>query len=255
MNGHGKVASPAARLAGPWAICLGKADLAAVGRLWQVAGTDVCELPDQIWLRGPALDEKLHRRLAAMPAARRFHVLPDGQLQAVTSHVPKGWLPKGPWIPLRQWLALRLPTAGLTGRSDRSVPMILVRSTRPENASVLLTTIDCWATYAVEAPQVRLKRWRFAVADDGRVIIWGQPLPPLCGERWVDHNGVAVPAGWCWSPPVEASIVGAVFGLQPGDLALWQTDGTWQRISAADFVPAGRSAVRASMEGFRHAAP
>jgi len=248
------VASPAAGPARPWAICLGKADLAAIGRLWQVAGLEVCDLPDQVWLRGPALDEKLHRRLAAVPGARRFYVLPDGQLQPVASQVPKNWLPNGPWVSLRQWLALWLPPATLAGRSDRRVPMLLVRSTRPETASVLLTTMDCWGAYAVQAPQVRLDRWRFAVADDGRVVICGQPLPPLPGQRWVEREGIAVPAGWRWSPPVEAAIVRAVFGLQAGDFALWQTDGTWQRIRAADFLSAGRAAVRASLEGFRHAA-
>ena len=86
------------------------------------------------------------------------------------------------------------------------------------------------------------------------MIVRGEPLPPLPGQRWVDREGIAVPAGWRWSPPVEAAIVRAVFGLEPGDFALWQTDGTWQRIRAADFTPASRAAVRASAEGFRHAA-
>ena len=43
------VASPPAAPARPWAICLGKADLSAVGRLRQVAGIEVCDLPDQVY--------------------------------------------------------------------------------------------------------------------------------------------------------------------------------------------------------------
>ena len=92
------------------------------------------------------------------------------------------------------------------------------------------------------------------MASDGRVAVCGQPLPPLPGQRWVEREGIAVPAGWHWSPPVEATVVRAVFGLQAGDFALWQTDGTWQRIRAADFLPAGRAAVRASAEGLRNGA-
>jgi hypothetical protein len=237
----------------PWAICLGKTDLSAVGRLRRVAGIEVCELPDQVWLRGPALDEKLHRRLAAMPGAQRFYLLPDAQLQPVASRLPKNRLPGGPWVSLAEWLALELPPAGLAGRSGERLPMVLLRSPHPETASVLLTNVDCWAAYAIQAPQVRLDRWQFAVAKDGRVIVCGNPLPPLPGERWVDREGIAVPAGWRWSPPVEATIVRAVFALEPGDFALWQTDGNWQRIRAADFTPASRSAVRATVEGFRHA--
>ena len=181
-------------------------------------------------------------------------MLPDGQLQPVASRLPNNRLPGGPWVSLPEWLALELPPAGLAGRSEQRTPMVLVRSSRPEKASVLLTSIDRWEAYAVQAPQVRLDRWQFAVAEDGRVLVRGGPLPPLPGGRWVDRKGIAVPAGWQWSPPVEASIVRTVFGLEPGDLALWQPDGTWQRIRAADFTPASRAAVRATSEGFRHAA-
>jgi hypothetical protein len=228
------------------------ADLASVGRLRQIAGVEVCVQPDQVWLRGPGLDEKLHRRLAAMPGARRFYVLPDGQLQPVASQLPANWLPRGPWMSLRQWLVLGIPTASLAGRLDGQVPMTLVPSAHAEAASVLLTNMDRWDRYATEAPQVRLDCWQFAVADDGRVIVRGEPLPPLPGQRWVEREGIAVPAGWQWLPPVEGAIVRAVFRLEPGDFALWQTDGTWQRIRAVDFMPASHSAVRASAEGFRH---
>jgi hypothetical protein len=232
-----------------WAVCLDKADLTAAGRLRQVADVEVCDLPGQVWLRGPALDEKLHRRLAALPGARRFYVVADGQLQPVASRLPQGRLPGGPWAPLRTWLALRLPPAGLAGWPADRAPMALVRSAHPEAASVLLTDIDRWAAYASEAPQVRLDCWRFAAADDGRVVVRGEPLPPLPGERWVDRDGIAVPAGWRWSPTVEATIVRAVFGLESGDLALWSIGGTWQRIRAADFAAASRAAVRAQGGG------
>lgn len=252
---HSTAASSPAGLARPWAIRLGNAALASVGRLWQVSAIEVCEEPEQVWLRGPVWDEKLDRRLAAMPGAQRFYVHADGQLQSVASLLPKNRLPNGPWQPLRQWLALRLPTAGLAGRSDRRMPLVLVRSTQSAPASVLTVSIDFWVAYATEAPQVRLDRLRFAVAEGGRTVIHGQPLPPLVGQRWVDHQGIVVPAGWHWSPPVDAEIVRQAIGLQSSDLALWQTDGSWERIRATEFVQASRAAVRASSEGFHHAVP
>ena len=112
-----------------------------------------------------------------------------------------------------------------------------------------------WAAYAVAAPQVRLDRWRFAVAGDGRVAVHCQfqsrqvtnlsyILPPLPGQRWVEQEGIAVPAGWTWSPAVETAILRQVFGLAAGDLALWHTDGTWERIAADEFVRSTRTAVR-----------
>jgi hypothetical protein len=128
------------------------------------------------------------------------------------------------------------------------VPMVLVRSAQLDVPSVLLTTIDRWNDYAIRAPQVRLDRWQFAADEGGRVVIRGQPLPPLAGQRWVEQDGIAVPAGWWWSPPVEATIVRLVLGLEADDFALWQLDGTWERIGAARFVRASRTAVRATAE-------
>jgi hypothetical protein len=250
----GIVASPPAAPPRPWAVCLGMNDVASVGQLRPIAGIEVCVQPDRVWLRGPGLDAKLHRRLAAMPGAQRFYVLPDAQLQPVASRLPASWLPGGAWVPLKQWLVLGLPTASLAGQLDGQVSMTLVPSAHPETASVLLTTMDRWGAYSAEAPQLRLDCWKFAVADDGRVIVRGEPLPPLPGQRCVESEGIAVPAGWQWSPPLEGAIVRAVFRLEPGDFALWNTDGTWQRIRAADFMPASRSAVRASAKGLHHVA-
>ena len=113
-----------------------------------------------------------------------------------------------------------------------------------EEASLLLVRFDLWAAYAVEAPQIRLDRWRFAVAADGRAAVNGRPLPPLPGRRWVEREGIAVPAGWTWTPAVEVAILRELFGLAEGDVALWHEDGAWERIAAGEFVRATRVAVR-----------
>jgi hypothetical protein len=126
-----------------------------------------------------------------------------------------------------------------------------------QEASLLLSRFDLWAAYAIEAPQIRLNPWRFAVAADGRVAVHVQPqakrvanlssaLPPLPGRRWVEQDGVAIPAGWSWTPAVDAALLREVFGLAEGDVALWHADGTWERIAAEEFVRATRAAVRAT---------
>ncbi len=238
-----------------WAIRLDRRDAAAAGRLRQVAGVEICELSEALWLRGPQSGEDLHWQLAAVAGARRFSVLSDGQLLPVGTRVPQGWLPQGPWTELLRWMGLESPPAVLAGRGNETVSLALVRSDSTAEASLLLTRWDLWAAYALEAPQVRLDRWRFAVAADSRVAVHVQPqssqvanlsyaLPPLPGQRWVEHDGVAVPAGWAWAPAVEAALVRQAFGLAPGDVALWHADGAWERIVADEFVRATRAAVR-----------
>jgi hypothetical protein len=255
-----------------WAICLARRDAAAAGRLRQVAGAEVCELPETVWLRGPQANDELQRRLAAVAGARRFSVLPDGQLLPVGARVPQGRLPPGPWTALAQWIGMEPPPAVLAGKGGEKVSLALVRSDCVQETSLLCTRFELWAAYAVEAPQVRLDRWRFAVAADGRAVVHDQRqsrqaanlsrqveklprqveklsygLPPLPGQHWVEQEGIAVPAGWTWKPAVEAALVRQIFGLAAGDVALWHADGAWERIAAQEFVRATRAAVRETM--------
>jgi hypothetical protein len=227
-----------------WAIRLDPADAEGAGQLRQVAGIEVCEEAEAVWLRGPEADESLQRRLASVPGARRFMVLPDGQLLPFGGRVPRGWLPKRHWMALARWIALVMPPSRFAGRCRTRVPLVLERSDHAEESSLLLASWQTWRDYAVDAPQVRLDRWRFALSADGRAAIHGRPLPPLPGEPWVEQDGIAVPAGWAWSPAVEAAIVRQVFGLAAGDVALWHVDGAWEQIAADDFVRATRAAVR-----------
>jgi len=262
---------------------LAERDAGSLGRLWRIAGVEVCRCADAIWLRGAGPDEATDRRLRSVAGARRFAVLDDGQLLPTAARVPRGHLPEGPWIALRQWAEIDVPTAAMAGRAEARVPLRLVRSAAEREADVLLTPFDRFYDYAVAAPQVRLDRWSFAVAgatgahdsgsrsrqtldrnvNDGEgaakvwrlrlrhcaVVIRGTPLPPLAGARFVDRGGVAVPAGWTWSPAVDAPTLRRLLQLEKGDLTLWTLDGPWQRIAADDFARAGRSAIRATAEG------
>ena len=68
------------------------------------------------------------------------------------------------------------------------------------------------------------------------------------GRGFVEHLGIAVEAGWTWLPPVDHTVLAEILSLESGDLALIQTDGTWEHIRSGDFVRAARSAVRLSLE-------
>ena len=254
MSGQGSTSGKTARLGGTvrcWAVCLAPEQVAAAGGLRLVPGIEVCEADDKIWFRGQSLEKSLEGRLRSLPGARRYQVLADGQLLAAGKRVPQGWLPEGTWVPLARWLGIAMPAPGTAAQAGGTISLELRRSSDFREPSLLLTTIEQWEACAGDCPQVRLVRWRFAVAGDGRVLVQGQPLPSLAGERLVDHEGIVVPAGWFWSPPVEPAVVRELLRLDAGDLAVWYSDGSWDRIAAGDFVRASRAAIRASAEGMR----
>jgi MoxR-vWA-beta-propeller ternary system protein len=241
--------APAQITGRPWAVLVSRASKESIGSLRGLAEIEICAAAGEFWLRGPTADEALERKLRSLPGAERFLVLPDRQIQPAGSRLPRGRLPKGPWYPLADWVRVELPVPCLAGRLDRRARLSIVRCDAVEEASVLVTTSELWAAYAPDAPQVRLDCWQFAVAADGRVLVRGRPLPPLAGRPWVEREGICVPAGWAWSPPVEAAVLRRVLGLESGDLALLFPDGTWECVSGAHLVRATRSAVRKSLEG------
>src|SRR5262249_36770631 len=157
---------------------------------------------------------------------------------------PVGTLPNGPWQPLPRWLCGALEPAALPGRIEASIRFQMVPSTSEREANVLLVSLERLAEYAANAPLVRLQRWRSAVSSLGEAVVQGAPLPPLSGQVYCGQEGVAVQAGWTWTPHIEPNVLRKVLGLAADDLALLHADGTWEHIKASDFTALTRSAIR-----------
>jgi len=230
----------------PWVICLATEDAAALAPLRLVAGIEVAEAGADLWLRGPVGDERLATLLASLPARRRYELLADNQLRAPGQRVPSARLPTLRWQPLSTWLQVELPVAALPARHPETVPLRLVRAGNECEPELLLTTLAEFQQFATHAPQVRLNRLEFAAAPDGRVLVRGVPLPPLPGRRFSIYQGVAVPAGFAWQPTVSAEVLARCFGVTGDRLVIWNEDGTITPIHSEQFVPAARSAVRAT---------
>jgi hypothetical protein len=128
------------------------------------------------------------------------------------------------------------------------VPLRLERAHEERPATLLLTTLAAWSAYATSAPAARLRPLRFAVAADGRAIVVGAPLPPIPGRRFAERDGIAVPCGFAWDPPVEPAVLREVLQLDAGDLALLDESGACEHIESAHFARASRAAVRATVE-------
>ena len=230
----------------PWAARLELHKTHAVGRLRQLYGIEVIQEGDTVWLRGEHLDERLDGVLRSLPGAERFVVLPDRQLVPVGARVPKGYLPDGEWTAIAQWMSVRIGPAAFAGQVPTKILLRLVRCGVPKTPNVLQTSLLAWHDYAVCAPRIRLEQLSFAVDDRLQVVVKGTPLPPIRGHRFVETDGIAVQAGWTWSPPVDADVLRQVLKLDSDDLALLHSDGSRDHILAGEFVGATRSAIRMS---------
>ncbi len=230
-----------------------------LGRLIGVPGLRMGIVCDEIWVRGDSLDDTLEPLLYRIDEGQFYWIDADGvQLRERASRIPTVRLPQLDWKPLALWFDVELPDAGWPrGRGDDSqrATLHLVPSDEWREPSLLVTTSAAWAEYAQTAPQIRLARWRFAVSDASEVIVQGEPLPPLPGERFQVLANIAVPVGWSWHPAVDAATVRQVFRVAAEDLVLWQSNERCEIVPADGFVVASRSAVRMTLKETEGALP
>jgi MoxR-vWA-beta-propeller ternary system domain bpX2 len=252
-----------------WAIRLALADAESLAPLRLTRGIEVAEKDSFIWVRG-ANDEKLERLLRALPAVARYEVTGGNRLRNLESRIPSETLPALNWQPASTWLQVQMPSSPYVGKGPPPhvggyeghggpvaarpglppVSIRIVRSAEERAIDLLVTTVDDWREFAINAAEVRLRNLRFAVDADGNVVVRGKPLPPLPGRQFVVDGNIAVQAGFTWEPGVSADVLCRRLGLSADALALFHEDGTFSRIEAEQFVPATRSAVRETAEGF-----
>jgi len=237
---------------GPWAVRLSASNAAAAAaiRRWPAVYART-EANGEVWLRGRDLTEALDLELRKLPGAERFTLASDDQSTWITplgKRIPAGTLPDDDWHPIAEWCRTTLPTSALPAVVPGRVPLTLVRSDVPAEPGVLVATLDDWLAWAVDAPLVRLRCLSFAASSDGRVVVRGSPLPPIPGVQYVERQGVAVPAGYVLRPAVDPATIHAVLMTCETDLAVFATDGTWDRIDAGQFVAASRAAARATVK-------
>lgn len=228
--------------------------LELLGRLRLNRQIVTCVDQQSLWIRGDVLDDQVSQTLRMFPECERFLVLADGQLVGWNETVPRRRLPERPWQLLSQWLLVELPVAAFTGQVDQKVPLQLVRTDVPVEANLLRTQWRIWCDYAADAPQIRLNSLSFAASANAEVLILGTPLPPLPGQRLVEAEGVAIPAGFRIEPSLGPDSLRMLLGYLPSEFVLFREDGSAEIVPKAAFVRATRSAVRLTDASFNHSA-
>ena len=209
---------------------------------------EVADSSEDIWVRGKPGDEIVSRALQALPALARFELLPDGRLRPLESRIPGPAVPPVHWAPIAQWLQVRLPSPSLPGHDLERMGLSLVRSFSEKPATVLRTDFRAWHSFVLQSSEIRLRSLRYALSDNREVVVWGIPLPPISGRRFVEQEGLAVPAGFSWKPAVSPKVLRQVFQAGENSLVIWDDTNSCVHLHPEQFVPASRSGVRATRD-------
>lgn len=227
-------------------------DAAAVAPWRLTPGLEVRPGEGEIWLRLRAAGGEAERVLAALPALERFTCDAQGALRRRGGLVPRGRMVEEGWQPVAEWSGVM---AGLVRSPQPVAPSrSALRLERREGelpaVAVLLRMAD-WCAYAVSAPQVRLARWRLAASRaEQAVLVVGLPLPPLPGGHFVAAaERILLPAGFGWTPAIDAIALRQVVGAARTDYVWWREREGLAVLPEALFVPASRSGARQLAEG------
>ncbi|MFT7639711.1 MAG: hypothetical protein ACI9G1_001449 [Pirellulaceae bacterium] len=241
-----------------WAARISLDNVAALASLREVVGIEAAVVAETVWLRGESRSEQLDSRLRSTPHLDRYELLADGQLIPSQRLVPDGWLPVTEWLPLAQLIVPKLPATKWPGEVSNRVTPKLVRDTQYQTPNLLVAAFERGCQFVTYAAEIRLEQWTFAACRDGRVVVRGTPVPAIQGEYFCESKGIAIPAGWKWSPTIDAdqiraNLLGANYELSEGDLVLVSVDGSWERIDRDAFVAATRSALRLTLNALKGA--
>ncbi|WP_022821707.1 hypothetical protein [Hymenobacter norwichensis] len=232
---------------------LASQDRESLGNVRTLPDVRVAEVSGQLWLRGVPATGELPQEIRSLPAKEVYSLDAQDRLFPRGQRTPTGRLPVLAWQPIHLFVPLELPTAALPAQGVASYRVRLVGSSVAAPGAALRTSLSQWQAYAETAPESRLRGLRFAVSAEQGVVLLGAPLPPIQGQEYWQEQGVLLPAGFAFEAPLLVPLVAQQLNPASDALLVFAADGSWECIPLAQVVPATRSAVRLTAQGFGHA--
>jgi hypothetical protein len=197
-----------------------------------------------IWVRGFPVSENIDLKIRQLPALHTFYLGEDDQLFPPGALTPVQKLKRLPWISLQAFVPIEIPVAAYPGRLQTKHTIRLIPSENSHEGSALLTDLAEWRKYAETAPLSRLKRLKFAVSDENKVVILGKPIAPIPGKELWMRDGILLPCGFDFEIPVISAFVSKKLNPDNDSVLVFEKDNHWEKIPLNYFIEGKRSAVR-----------
>ena len=210
-----------------------------------------------IWLRGIFSKEKLPLSIQKLPI-QSIYILKDNLLFPLGSLTPLSKLPDLEWRLLTDFIPIELPKSAFPALVETTTIVRLVVSEQEQKGVALLSDFEEWFKYVENAPDIRLRRLKFAVAENGQVLVMGDILPPIPGRMFWQDEQILLPFGTAFEWAITARLLSKKYKLDKTALLLFDTTSmdslehkSPQRIDLEYFVDCTRSAVRLTQQNNR----
>jgi len=223
---------------------LNKNDKNSLGSVRGMEDLKVAEDMDHIWLRGLYDNGVVDKSIRQLPLKHNYYVDEHNLLFSPGSLTPERVLPELVWLPVTEFITIKVPVAALPGQLEKPAVISIVPSAVDKKGVALRTTLEQWKVYAELAPAIRLAPLQFAVSQKNEVLIVGTPLPSIPGKEYWQLNNILLPCGYDLEIPIAASFISEKLDPEQDGFLVFDTDGSCEKIDFAFLVAAKRSAVR-----------
>ncbi|WP_406696247.1 hypothetical protein V5E97_35195 [Singulisphaera sp. Ch08] len=202
---------------------------------------------DRAWVRWPAVDERVLRRILPVSGVLLF-ARHAGLWYQLGRHLPTFAIPREldrESVPLATALVPdRIEVALPRRTSTQPARLRLVRDEFVRPASAMRCRLNALAAWAETVPSSRVNSLRAAIAGD-LVMLLGSPLPALAdGTRYWGAK-LLIPLGFRADPSLSEDALRRTLSVASTELLLL-TPGGYEVISSHVFKPLTRSGIRLS---------
>ncbi len=223
---------------------LNRKDKDSLGNIRCMADIKVAADEKLIWVRGLYDTGEVNKSIRQLPIHHSYYIDENNLLFSPGSLTPVAVLPQLTWLPIAEFISIKMPVAALPGKLQAPADINVVSSAADKKSSALLTTLAQWKLYAESAPAIRLEQLQFAVSQKNEVLIVGTPLPSIPGKEYWKTNNILLPCGYDFEIPMAASFISEKLNSKQDGLLVFDVDGSCEKIDFAFLVAAKRSAVR-----------
>lgn len=203
---------------------------------------------DGIFIHGFSPEQVGALEVKTMPYRTLYRAM-EGKLFPDGSLLPSRDIPANEGWPMANALPLGLPWFNRNFFGFHDSPPIdirLVSAPEERPAAALIVYLEALAAWIETAPAVRLQPLTWAVLDEEKAFILGEPLLPLPGEAFWRKGDHLLPLGMEFELPALEGALSRLLNPGSGHWLVWQPDGGYFRISRADLAELSISSFRAT---------
>jgi hypothetical protein len=220
--------------------------LSALAPLRAHSGVEVTLTDGGAWVRWPAGDEEVLRRVLPV-AGVELYALRDGRWHRHGRHLPSfDAAPSGVARPLdRVLLPAAVEPILPPPVAIRPVPVTLAPDARPRRTTALVCGLAELAAWADTTSTARLGALR-AARRGARVLLLGDRLPLLTGDERFWGEQVFAPLGWRPEPDLPEGAIREALSVVADEVVLLKATEV-EAISRAAFAPLMRAGLRLAL--------